>query len=145
MRDRLLFLDFDGVLHPNFCDPEDFFCLIPTILDSITAAPPDLKVVISSSWRFHHEYEGLKNFFPEQLQARLIGATGPAIAGRHARYREINAFLDKLPRRVEWRALDDAKFEFPDHCPELILCDGRNGILKREHEILVEWLRSNRP
>src|SRR3972149_10672816 len=111
MRDRLLFLDFDGVLHPMPGQPEAFFCLIPTILDSIPAAPPDLKVVISSSWRFHHEYEGLKNFFPEQLQARLIGATGPAIAGRHARYREINAFLDKLPRRGGWGGLDDAKLQ----------------------------------
>jgi hypothetical protein len=134
---RILFLDFDGVLHPNHVTEEHCFVRIPVLERTLSAGACD--IVISSSWRFHHSLDALRNRFPPQLRKRILGCTDDAVIGRHARYREIRAFLDLHGDR-EWRTLDDSAFEFPEGCKELILCDGAVGIAERQAEKIVCWL-----
>jgi hypothetical protein len=142
MAERLLFLDFDGVLHPNHCAEEVYFSRMPLLMNFLHSVDRDLGVVISSSWRHHHTYEELLAFLPEPASRRIVGATGAAFIGKYARYQEIRAFLADYRGWLDWRALDDSAWEFPEQCPELIRCDGAIGITEREMGGLSEWVQS---
>ncbi len=126
----LIFLDFDGVLHPNLCPGDRHFVHAQALADTIGAAEVD--IVISSSWRFHHSPHDLVQRLPEALGRRIIGATGEPCIGRFLRHREILGYLGKYRIRERWIALDDSAWEFPPDCRELIRCDGSTGIGERE-------------
>jgi hypothetical protein len=132
-----LFLDFDGVLHPNGCTPTDCFCLLPALVATI--APFELDIVISSSWRHHRSLRSLKKLFPATMRKRIVGTTGEAFPGTHARWKEIRAYLREHPAS-DWRALDDFDFEFPPDCREFIYCDGARGCQPSELRRLENWL-----
>ena len=55
-----------------------------------------------------------------------------------------NAALGELARTdarfADWRALDDARLEFPSPCPELIACDPRRGFRPDQAVALRTWL-----
>jgi len=134
----VLFLDFDGVLHPNGCAPTDCFCLLPALVATI--APFELDIVISSTWRRHKSFKWLKQLFPLPFRKRIVGTTGDPFPGTHARWKEIRAYLRQRPA-PDWRALDDFDFEFPANCRELIYCDGALGCQSGERDLLANWLR----
>lgn len=140
MAARLLFLDFDGVLHPNNCIADAYFCKMHLLSLLFQAAGTDLGIVVSSSWRHHHTYDELLAFFPESVSRHIVGTTGTAVIGRHARHQEIRAFLSDYRGWSDWRALDDAVWEFPESCPELIACNGAVGITQKEIERICIWL-----
>jgi hypothetical protein len=144
MTRRLIFLDFDGVLHPNHCGEDAFFCRQPLLMNLLQPIGNDIRFVISSSWRHHHTYQELLAFFPEPLSRQIIGATGSAFIGKHARYQEIRAFLSDHQGWSDWRALDDAAWEFPEPCPELIRCDGAIGLTEKEIERISIWALTDR-
>lgn len=137
---KLLFLDFDGVLHPNLCSPSLYFCEGKRLRSSIGDSSAGLEVVISSSWRFHYTIDRLKAKLPSSVSQLVIGATPQVAPGKHQRFREIAAFLENYPKAPDWRALDDAAFEFPKKCPQLILCNGKTGIDERAANEVRTWL-----
>lgn len=140
MSEQLIFLDFDGVLHPNHCAEDVYFCRLHLLINLIQSVGSDLGVVISSSWRHHHTYEELLAFLPEPLSRQVVGTTGPAFVGKHARFQEICAFLSDYRGWSDWRALDDAVWEFPDSCRELIRCDGSVGLSESEIMRISDWV-----
>jgi len=133
----VLFLDFDGVLHPNLATPEQRFVRLPLLANAL--GDSEVQIIVSSSWRFEWSLARLKALFPESIRTRLVGTTGPAHIGRHARWNEINACCTER-RLTNWRALDDAYFEFPDPCEQLIRCEGSRGIGQAECVALAAWL-----
>lgn len=139
MTAKTLFLDFDGVLHPGMAREEQFFMHGERLASVIAGASCD--IVISSSWRFHHSFGALSNRLPDPLAEKIVGITGDAHVGAHARYQEILAYV-KRHRCVDWRALDDSRFEFPSGVPELILCDGATGLDDRVLLQIAQWLRA---
>jgi hypothetical protein len=132
-----LFLDFDGVLHPNLAAPHQRFGRLPLLVEAIDQS--SVEIVISSSWRFEWSLARMKGFFPESLRPRIVATTGPAHIGRHARWQEINRYCTEASIS-HWRALDDARFEFPDPCEQLIACDGGRGLELHQCEMLRQWL-----
>jgi hypothetical protein len=139
--DKLLFLDFDGVLHPNHCDDDQWFSNLNHFLAFLDRCPEAPRIVVSSSWRFHYTWDELLAFFPERFHVLMAGTTGPVIPGRLSRFREIQAYLDDYRGWEDWRALDDCAWEFPDDCPQLIRCDGARGLDDRALASLAAWLR----
>lgn len=134
----LIFLDFDGVLHPASAYRTDPFSRAPLLVDAL--GEREAGIVISSSWRFGYEYRELLAFLPHELSRRVVGTTGDPQFGEHGRYREILHWLREQEAVSEWRALDDAAFEFPKSCPELILCDPNVGIDHLAAAVLRQWL-----
>lgn len=122
----ILFLDFDGVLHPSSAYLSAPFSRAPMLAEAL--ADRQVHVVVSSSWRFGRELDELRGLLPGGLADRVIGTTGDPHDGEHARYHEILASLRDFGPGRAWRALDDAAFEFPDGCQELILCDPNVGL-----------------
>ncbi len=151
----ILFLDFDGVLHPFFPLPDlpddenAFFSYWPRLLRVLDDFP-SVDVVVSSSWRTS---ENLMAQVPESLRRRIVGLT-PEIKRRTRkqypsnfvpepiRYLEIQRYLKTHKQEpTHWIALDDDPLLFPAACPQLILCSmgfgvSEEAILRRRLEAM---------
>ena len=136
MSKKVIFLDFDGVLHPTH-HGSALLSQLPLLESAIESH--DCALVISSSWRFHMEMEDLKKLFSSSVRNKFVGVTGDAYIGAYARFHEIHAYV--LQHGVkDWRALDDSYWEFPQDCSQLIRCNPNTGLTQREVKILSEWL-----
>jgi len=136
MSNKVLFLDFDGVLHPT-THGTVLLSQLPLLESALESC--DYTMVISSSWRFHMEMEDLKKHFLFSVQNKIVGVTGDAYIGAYARFHEINAYVLQHGI-VNWRALDDSYWEFPQGCGQLIRCNPNSGLTHREVKVLSEWL-----
>lgn len=137
---RLLFLDFDGVLHPSEADPAlPHFCWLPE-LERLLAPYPDVQIVVHSTWRYdHHDAE---------LRA-LLGSLGPRFVGsapRGPREQAIESVLQANRSRVtSYLVLDDAPKEFAEGALNVLFLDGRVGISDLDSQAaLVQWLGPTR-
>ena len=74
----ILFLDFDGVLHPFQARDEGYFCCVPHLLE-ILRQHPEIRVVFSTSWRGEFPFPRLVEFVTadgrENLAHRFIDST----------------------------------------------------------------------
>ncbi len=129
----LLFLDFDGVLHPHEHYRHQYFSSLPR-LEALLRDYPSVNIVITSSWRESFDLNELRQFFCEEIAPRIIVVT-TCIDDRKPfrRYREIQQFLAKYAGlQTPWLALDDMAFHYPQPCPQLIVCNLRTGFGKTE-------------
>jgi hypothetical protein len=136
-KEKLIFLDFDGVLHPTHFAGESPFSRAALLEETFNLLSP--KIVISSSWRFTHNLEKLQKTIPTFISSLIIGATGSAVIGKHPRFTEIQNYLRSYGP-VDWRALDDSYWEFPNPCPRLIRCNPNTGIADKQILELNQWL-----
>lgn len=126
---RVLFLDFDGVLHPTLAqDARDkrietgLFGWLPA-LTRMLRPHPDVVIVVHSTWRYTHNDEELRELL-ESISDRVVGSTPPG-----PRYESIQAWLRLHRSMTDHRILDDETLEFPDPLPaELVVCDPRMGV-----------------
>jgi hypothetical protein len=138
LRARVLFLDIDGVLHPGNGADGCLMCSAKQLEDALS--DHELRIVISSSWRFHMELEEIVERLPAGIADRVVDATGDAHIGRWPRFNEIRNWVVVNDPLVDWRALDDAKLEFPNPCTQLIACDPRTGFAVDQATALRKWL-----
>lgn len=68
---KIIFLDFDGVLHP---DGVGLFSRLP-LLESFLSRMPEAEIVVSSTWREDHTLDELRQFFSPELRQRISGVT----------------------------------------------------------------------
>ena len=130
-REKLLFLDFDGVLHgearvrlragPYVALPAGGKLFEHTpILEELLAPYPDIRIVLSTSWVHVYRYSRAVRRLPASLRARVIGSTFHSAM-------DLNAFLslsrgqqvwaDVVRRQPsDWLALDDTYDGWPEHC-----------------------------
>lgn len=141
----ILFLDFDGVLHPanprRGLPPEinrPFSCL--PRLESVLRAFPQVRLVISSSWREHRAWDDLLRPFAPDIAPRVVGATRvinqkwPPYS-KHPRYDEIQAFLsDRGWENHPWVALDDDPGLYKPGLQNLIICN--DGFYEEDEAVL---------
>jgi HAD domain in Swiss Army Knife RNA repair proteins len=132
----ILFLDFDGVLHPDPCtDRARLFERAPPLAAAL-APFASLSIVLSTSWRTHDGLDGLVARLPAALGARVIGVT-PLFQDircepRWTPYRRQAECLHWLARNGrddgEWIALDDRPSGFEPYCERLLLCRSDTGL-----------------
>lgn len=132
----ILFLDFDGVLHPQYDGeptPADVvFCHLPRF-ELILRDYPAVDVVISSTWRHQFPIEYIKARFSPDIAGRILGGTpqlaSPDEYAPDLREREILAWLAASGRTNEpWLALDDAVWQFKQHRSRVVGCVGYRGL-----------------
>lgn len=68
----ILFLDFDGALHPEHCHESKHFCCLP-VLESALSQVPECKLVIASTWRLQSLIEHLQRRFSPEVATRIAG------------------------------------------------------------------------
>ena len=111
----LLFLDYDGVLHPDevylkrgrpvLRGPGELFMWVPHLLSAIEGA--DVRIVLSTSWARHLGFRRACNALPESLRGLVVGATwhskmkigesgAATLWDLQTRYEQIQAYLARM-------------------------------------------------
>ncbi len=149
----ILFLDFDGVLHPEglgVAQDHRLFCCLP-VLHELLRALPSLEVVFSTSWRLLYSPDELVGFVAgnaPDLAGRFLGITPDldtrkrprGIVGQ--REDEIRAWLATNGQASRaWLALDDVPEFFWPGCEGLYLVDWKTGLEPEDVPAIVESLR----
>lgn len=126
MHPFILFLDFDGVLHPGTTGTMRHVPVLDAFLRDYLA----VRLVVSSDWRLSESLEDLRGWFPDGLARRLIDTTPALNPTACHRQREIEAWLATHPTQL-WRALDDEATLFAHGCPWLVQTERRHGLDER--------------
>ncbi len=142
----ILFLDFDGVLHPEPCYREEhYFCRRP-LFETVMRDFSEVDIVVSSTWRSTRNLETLQGFFSPDIGNRIVGVTPSwrdlpelvEVIGQYPRQVEAEAWLRQHGRAWEpWIALDDRAYWFKPFLPNLVLCNSSQGF----DETVAEKLR----
>lgn len=121
----ILFLDFDGVLHPDSVfvtrkGPKlqgegQLFMWMP-ILEAELSPFPDVELVLSTSWVRHMGFTRAKKRLSVELQSRVVGATWHSSMAnawadqvwwdQTSRYGQIMRYVGRAGV-AQWLALDD--------------------------------------
>jgi hypothetical protein len=135
----VVFLDFDGVLHPAAGPPGEIspFEWVPQLWEQLQPYP-DVAIVIHSTWREVHTVDEMRGFLGS-LAGRVVGVVD---AGEKAA--AILAYLRAHPEIERSIVIDDAAGEFQVELPGTILaCDPLTGICGPDAQTaLRDWLRS---
>lgn len=145
---RLLYLDFDGVLHSDdvswlrkrgfVLHGEGHLFMHAPLLEAALDPWPEVRLVLSTSWVPALSFHRARRRLPPALQARVIGATWhsamrtnpeeKALWDISSRYECI--LRDVLRRQpVAWAALDDdVKGWSPAHADHLVATPSQRGL-----------------
>ena len=148
----ILFLDFDGVLHPVSGICREFSqtsLLVPLFKEN-----PHLRIVVTSDWRFGYEDWELKKKL-EVLGEYCIGSTPRiyALDEKHfpgepdvlfSRQREILWYLHENPHVRNWLALDDIPDLYEDEfrAAHVFITNPYTGIEAHQMDIVRARLSS---
>lgn len=139
----VLFLDFDGVLHRDFCHASKHFeceAHLASALDGM-----DVEIVLSSTWRVDKSLNELRTLLSETVADRIVGVTPrfihmpdiPSQLALYEREAECMAWLTaNRPPWTQWLALDDRPWLFRPFCQNLFLVDGKLGLEESSSNIL---------
>lgn len=149
MKSRLLlFLDFDGVLHPDAVyltnrgvelrAEGQLFMWAPYLVEAL-APHQDVRIVLSTSWARNLGFDRARFALPPEIREQVIGATWHSAMGRgwpnyipwdvQTRYEQIQAYLSHLSAPARWIAVDDDGQRWADADRDrLILTDPNSGI-----------------
>jgi hypothetical protein len=131
----VLFLDYDGVLHPDPCtDRARLFEHAPRLAAALEPFA-DLAVVLSTAWRTHLDLARLSAHLPPTLRAKVVGATPlfheigcvPALVP-YRRQAECQHWIETERPGADWIALDDRASGFEPYCDRLITTPSTTGL-----------------
>ena len=148
MDERCLYLDFDGVLHPDsvYVTPKRGVHLPfdlehaghtlfehARLLEELLEPYPTVRIVLSTSWVRHHGFSRTANRLPVGLRERVVGATYHAHMERlefDSLDRGMQVWADVLRRKPRvWLAVDDTDEGWPkDSRVNLVLTHPTYGI-----------------
>lgn len=158
--DSVLFLDFDGPMHPDAVfrtkhgmelrAPGRLFMHAPLLVD-ILKAFPEVKISLSTSWSRTLGFRRARACLPAELQARTISSTWHSKMPRRphqgydtaSRFEQIAAAV-ATAGLTRWVALDDDPLRsWPDSTPEkshLVRCDSLAGLSESrvQHELMLK-------
>ncbi|MDB5824572.1 MAG: hypothetical protein JWR21_3276 [Herminiimonas sp.] len=145
----ILFLDFDGVLHPS--DRRHGCLSCRAHFERVIRDYASVDIVISSDWRRDYSIKQLRSYFSYDVAERIIGVTpdfviqGFDLDYRFVREREIESWRGDAGREREgWIALDDTDLLFSTLCWNLVLVDRLTGFDDRAEAQLRAKLESQR-
>lgn len=142
----IIFLDFDGVLHPissrivrqeggaividQAPDGEPIFCRVP-LLAAVLRDFPEVRIVLSSSWTRYVPKAALLEPL-QDLADRVIGSLSPYERG--TRYERVRTFLEPFEGEP-WIAIEDDRRNFPDAVP-VLWTDSSTGLTIKDLALL---------
>lgn len=152
----ILFLDYDGVLHPDAAyyvssrrnahielRAEGTLFMWMPILEQILASYTSVRIVLSTSWVRELGFAKAKGFLSPGLQSRVIGGTWHSKMARHkegshrvpdlwselTRYQQIAHYIQTKKPTVPWIAIDDNFVGWdPSVAHRLVPTDGATGL-----------------
>ncbi len=143
-RSPVLFLDFDGVMHPMPYFPDELFCRCQ-LVEQVILSFPELRVVISSDWRKSRSLIQLHEVFCREVLPQVIDVTP-----RWDAYRDLhglttfsrqwecekwlvqNGLAPSGPAATPWVAVDDMREWFEPDCPNLLWTNPKTGFTDQD-------------
>lgn len=148
----ILFLDFDGVLHPDAVYLErgrpvlraegELFMWSGLLIDAL-ASHPEVRIVLSTSWAREFGFTRARRYLPAGLRSRVIGATWHSAMANDDEFRPLGreTWWDQATRYEQikrwakrasvqdWIAIDDQPegWEKIDR-DRLVLTDSSHGL-----------------
>lgn len=153
----ILFLDFDGVTHPDVQLPGRcwaYFQSLP-LIESVLRKHPSVEIVVTSKWRTRRSLDELRLFFADDIRSRVVGSTPvldrfnrDAFRDMHVphlseayRQAEIEAWLHlNRPMGADWLSIDDRHRWFEPGCKRLLITHPRMGFTEVDAQELDERL-----
>ncbi len=138
----LIFLDFDGVLHPEYPQKLELLTKLPDFCTTYSKMFPHVGIVISSSWRNHYSLYVLKKIFPKEIRNLVLGITPRQINEKKIpRCKEIEEFIKTnnfvgLPYII----LDDRPDWFVNQ-KNILSINGKYGIEKFHTSKMLDWYK----
>jgi len=149
----ILFLDFDGVLHPEPCyDDTRLFCH-RELFESVVRDCPYVEIVISSTWRHNLSLDEIRALFSPEVSEKIVGVTPDwvdlpdlqEVIGQYRRHVEIEGYLRRSGKPwQDWVALDDKAYWFKPFLRNLVRCDSTIGMTPEIAESLRNKLKDPR-
>jgi hypothetical protein len=146
----ILFLDFDGVLHPEPCHDHPQFCRVP-LFEQAMAQLPEVQIVISSTWRHGRTLEDLRRPFSPALRPRIIGMT-PTLKDfvdqvhetlrRYQREAECVQWMLTNAPGTPWIAVDDCPWLFTPLSRRVLEIAAETGLVESDVAAIVKLARS---
>lgn len=143
--DKVLFLDYDGVLHgdsvylehrrPVLRGGGSLFQWAPCLISAMEPYP-DVRIVLSTTWVRVRGFNRARKALPLALQNRVVGSTWHSGMGRGVlddirlpstwwdratRYQQIAAYISRAKLRINWLAIDDDELGWPDECRDRLI------------------------
>lgn len=122
---HILFLDFDGVLHPDELRFDQPFCFMENFCEAVRDSDSRgvTRIVISSSWRTNHHLDELVVYFPMDIAIRIVGVTPNLVVNYTLqpglRQTEIETWMAENAPNGKWLAIDDRAGMFQPGCQNL--------------------------
>lgn len=146
----VLFLDFDGVTHPDPCEKDQLFQSLP-LIEAVIRRYPGVLVILSTTWRTMHPLDELKDLFSSDLAERVLGGTPllslydlawyPVPISARSRQREIEAWLHQnRTLNHPWVAIDDRPWWFESECPNLLVTSALTGFTESDADRLEDMI-----
>lgn len=147
----VLCLDFDGVTHPEPCQPKNEFCHLP-LIEAVLREYATVEIVISSSWRDQYSIEALREFFSPDIACRVVGVTPsskrpssswlPGHDSTPEREGQCDSWMrQNRPWGTPWMAIDDRAHWFRPGCSDLLLTDSQSGFSLEDQTTLRAMLK----
>lgn len=133
----ILFLDFDGVMHPA---ESGSFTNLPHLMRVLESCP-HVDLVLSTNWRINATRDQLLSHFPPSIHSRIAGVTPVLGDGVSERQRECEAYLAGVHIRHAV-ALDDDASLFDRGSTILMLLDRYVGLDAAQATSLIYRLSS---
>ena len=147
----LLYLDFDGVLHPEYCywhprkgpylkAPGHSLFENLAVLEQLLEPHPEVRIVLSTTWVQTYQFSETARKLGSKLRPRVIGATFHTGMNKEV-FRDMPRGLQVLgdvARRQPsaWVALDDDPTGWPiDARDRLVLTHGLHGLAEERAQL----------
>lgn len=138
---RIVSVDFDGVLHPTEAGDERL--AVPHFgwlrhLERLLGPHPEVRLLVHSTWRHRFDTEELRLLLGDRLGPRVVAAT-PAGDDRWA---AIQTWVAEQAAPLDLLIVDDARDEFPETLPHnLVICHPSRGLSDQAvQEAIRQWL-----
>lgn len=131
---KVIFLDFDGVLHAGFSGNFEHLPKFEKLLKRY----PDVSVVISSDWRGCRSIDELRKLFSTSVRDQIVGKTPEIFTGN--RQTEIEAFCNTA-QVGDFLILDDAEHLFHGSCANLYVTRHEVGLDDEDLLFIENWMR----
>ena len=152
----IVFLDFDGVLHPESTEtPADLFCRLP-LIEEVFREFPAVDLVISSAWRLEYRDPAqavieLRAHFSYDIAPRVLGVTphhvylkpqhAPEGLTGYSRHWECEAWMRAhRPPGTRWMAMDDRAYLFNPTIGNLMAFDREQAFTHLHQDRLRAFL-----
>jgi HAD domain in Swiss Army Knife RNA repair proteins len=142
-----VFLDFDGVVHPDHVMD---FSNIEAVEEGLRQANQlidgKLKIIISSAWRYTHSLESMQRHFSKDIAEKMVGVTKDHSYGfdKGGREKEIESWIETHDKGAPWVAIDDRKVMFRPNTNRLILCNGSVGFEEENQKSLLKLVSQSK-